>query len=67
MGVWVALAESGEKNGALIAVGGSHNISESDFHKLKDLYILNVEVPTSSTPLFDTYNKELRDISKSQI
>jgi phytanoyl-CoA hydroxylase len=65
MGVWIALDDVDENNGALIAVGGSHKISEPDLHKLKDLYFPNAEVPESSTPLFDAYNRELREISKS--
>jgi ectoine hydroxylase-related dioxygenase (phytanoyl-CoA dioxygenase family) len=63
MGVWVALDDVDEGNGALLVVEESHKIGEPDLDDLKNRFFPNEEVPVSSTPLFDAYNKELRTIA----
>lgn len=61
MGVWVALEDVDENNGALLAVKGSHYLPEPNLEKLKELFHPNEDVPPSSTPLFNAYNQELID------
>jgi ectoine hydroxylase-related dioxygenase (phytanoyl-CoA dioxygenase family) len=59
MGVWVALDDVDETNGALIAVKGSHRLEEPDLNELKNQFYPTSDVPASSTPLFNAYNAEL--------
>lgn len=59
MGVWVALDDADEENGALIAVKGSHKLPDPDLAKLKTRFHPDEDVPASSTPLFNAYNEEL--------
>lgn len=59
MGVWVALVDADEENGALVAVKGSHKLPEPDLDKLKNRFHPNEDVPPSSSPLFNAYNEEL--------
>ena len=59
MGVWVALDDADESNGALIAVKGSHQLEEPDLDKLKNRFHPTSDVPASSNPLFKAYNEEL--------
>jgi len=59
MGVWVALDDADENNGALIAVKGSHRLDEPDLDKLKKRFHPTSDVPASSSPLFNAYNEEL--------
>ena len=59
MGVWVALDDADETNGALVAVKGSHLLQEPDLDALKNRFYPTSDVPASSTPLFLAYNEEL--------
>lgn len=59
MGIWVALVDADEDNGALIAVKGSHKLPELNLLELKMKFYPNEDVPASSTPLFNAYNEEL--------
>ncbi len=59
MGVWVALDDVDENNGALIAVKGSHELPEPNLVELKNRFHPNEDVPSSSPLLFDAYNQEL--------
>ena len=59
MGIWVALVDADEDNGALIAVKGSHKLPEPDLARLKAKFHPDEDVPASSTPLFNAYNEEL--------
>ena len=59
MGVWVALDDVDETNGALVAVKGSHRLAEPDLDKLKNQFHPTSDVPASSGPLFKAYNAEL--------
>ncbi len=59
MGVWVALDDVDENNGALLAVKGSHKILEPNLMELKNRFYPNDDVPPSSTPLFNAYNEAL--------
>lgn len=59
MGVWVALDDVDERNGALIVVKGSHNLSDPNLFELKQKFFPNSDVPPSSTPLFNAYNEKL--------
>jgi len=59
MGVWVALDDVDETNGALVAVKGSHRLEEPDLDALKNQFHPTSDVPASSTPLFNAYNEEL--------
>jgi phytanoyl-CoA hydroxylase len=64
MGVWVALDDVDERNGALVAVRGSHLLPEPDLEKLKEQFHPNSKVPPSSTPLFNAYNEKLIEMAK---
>ncbi len=59
MGVWVALDDVDENNGALLVVRGSHKLPEPDLEGLRQRFHPSGEVPPSSTPLFNAYNEEL--------
>jgi len=64
MGVWVALDDADETNGALVAVKGSHRLEEPDLKELKNRFYPTSDVPASSGPLFLAYNKELETEAK---
>jgi len=59
MGVWVALNDADETNGALVAVKGSHRLEEPDLNQLKNRFFPTTDVPASYRPLFLAYNEEL--------
>ncbi len=59
MGVWVALDDVDENNGALFAVKGSHKLGEPDLDRMKKIYHPAGNVPESSPLLFQAYNQEL--------
>ncbi len=59
LGVWVALDDTDENNGALIAVEGSHKLPEPNLEELKNNFYPNEDVPSMSTPLFNAYNESL--------
>jgi len=59
MGVWVALDDADENNGALVVVRGSHRLEEPNLEKLKNQFYPTSNVPASSQPLFNAYNAEL--------
>jgi len=59
MGVWAALDNVDENNGALIVVEGSHRLPDPNLEDLKLSFFPNGVVPPSSTPLFNAYNEEL--------
>ncbi|WCP69059.1 phytanoyl-CoA dioxygenase family protein [Vibrio tubiashii] len=59
MGVWVALDDVDEENGALVAIEGSHKLPEADLEKLKNKFYPNEDVPPSCTELFNAYNDEI--------
>jgi len=59
MGVWVALDDVDETNGALFLLKGSHRLEEPDLEALKNRFHPDSDVPASSTPLFNAYNAEL--------
>jgi len=65
MGVWAALDDVTEDNGALIAVKGSHKIPEPDLIKLKNQFYRFTSVPSSSEKLFNAYNEKIIAISDS--
>jgi len=65
-GVWVALEDADEENGALIAIKGSHRLPEPDLDKLKNRFHPNSEVPPSSPYLFQAYNEELAFAAETQ-
>jgi len=64
MGVWVALDDADETNGALVVVKGSHRLAEPDLDKLKNQFFPTTDVPASSRPLFLAYNEELEKQAK---
>ena len=66
MGVWVALDDADETNGALVAVQGSHILKEPDLDALKNRFHPTSDVPASSGPLFLAYNEELETEAKKQ-
>jgi phytanoyl-CoA hydroxylase len=59
MGVWAALDDVDENNGALIVIKGSHKLPEPSLRALKESFFPETDVPPSSTPLFNAYNEEL--------
>jgi phytanoyl-CoA hydroxylase len=59
MGAWAALDDVDENNGALIVIRGSHKLPEPNLSKLKEKFFPEMDVPPSSTPLFNAYNEEL--------
>jgi phytanoyl-CoA hydroxylase len=63
MGIWAALDDVDENNGALIVVEGSHELPEPNLDELKFRFFPNGVVPKSSTPLFNAYNDELINLS----
>lgn len=65
MGVWAALDDVDENNGALLAVKGSHKLPEANLTELKRRFYPSSEVPPSSTPLFNAYNDELVEMAKN--
>jgi len=64
MGVWAALDNVDESNGPLIAVKGSHKLSEPDLMSLKSKFHPSEPVPPSSPELFNAYNEELISMAK---
>lgn len=65
MGVWVALDDVNENNGALIVVEGSHKLPEPDLIALREKFHPGEKVPPSSPALFDAYNQVLCDAAKA--
>jgi ectoine hydroxylase-related dioxygenase (phytanoyl-CoA dioxygenase family) len=61
MGVWVALDNVDENNGALMVVEGSHKLPEPDLIALREQFHPSGNVPASSPELFDAYNLLLAD------
>lgn len=65
MGVWVALDDADEENGALMAVKGSHKVSEPGLEELKYRYHPDGKVPPSSTELFNAYNESVLQLAQN--
>ncbi|MDG9928577.1 MULTISPECIES: phytanoyl-CoA dioxygenase family protein [unclassified Pseudomonas] len=64
MGVWVALDDVDENNGALVAVRGSHKIPDPDIVKLREQFFPDGNVPPSHTPLFNAYNEAVLEMTR---
>jgi len=62
-GIWIALEDVDESNGALTAIPGSHLLGEPDLLALRRSFFGAGECPSSHTPLFDAYNSAVRDMA----
>ena len=59
-GVWVALEDADESNGALKVIRGGHAIPESDREAIAAKMFRDGNVPAASNPLWDAYQADVR-------